>query len=424
MKELIAFLGDARIGVIRRDRSGRLTFEYDEEWRARRGAVPLSLSMPLAMSAHGNAVVAPFLWGLLPDNEVILDAWAKRFQVSARNPFALLRHVGQDCAGAVRFATPEDAETIARSNAGRVEWLDERAIGDRLRLLKRDVAAWRASTDAGQFSLGGAQPKTALLHDGKRWGLPSGRLATTHIIKPDVPGLEDHAHNEHFCLQLAAELGLPVAASKVHRFDGESAIVVARYDRVRVGRDVVRIHQEDLCQALSVHPTRKYENEGGPGAAAAMQLLASVSRAPTEDRTTFVQALGLNWVIAGTDAHAKNYSLLLGAGMTARLAPLYDIASVLPYDQFSLRRLKLSMKIGGKYRVLEIGARQWQKLSAEVGINEEALIALLRDLTRRLADLASTVRRQLRADGLKSALLNRLAERISARAVECAKAFD
>ena len=420
MSELVTLLGDNVIGAVRRDRSGRVTFVYDETWRRKRDAIPLSLSMPLAAAEHGHATVDAFLWGLLPDNERVLDAWAKQFHVSARNAFSLLAHVGEDCAGAVRFAEPDRAEPLARKGDGEVHWLDEKDIGNRLRALRADVAAWRSPGDAGQFSLAGAQPKTALLFDGKRWGVPSGRIPTTHILKPGVPGLGGHAENEHFCLALAAELGLPVVSSSIEHFDGEVAIVVERYDRVRDRKRVVRVHQEDICQALAVHPARKYEHDGGPGARSVVTLLRNSSRAPGEDVETFVQALAYNWLIAGTDGHAKNYSLLVGAASKVRLAPLYDIASALPYHDPQLRRLKLAMKIGGKYRIREVGVQEWRKLAADVGLDEDHVVSTVRDLAERIPDLSTSLLAHVREHGLTHDPIARLSDRACVRARECA----
>lgn len=420
MSELVTLLGDDVIGAVRRDRSGRVTFVYNETWRRKRDAVPLSLSMPLAAAEHGHATVDAFLRGLLPDNERVLDAWGKQFQVSARNAFSLLTHVGEDCAGAVRFAAPERAEQLAREGDGEVQWLDEKDVGHRLRALRADVAAWRSPGDTGQFSLAGAQPKTALLFDGTRWGVPSGRIPTTHILKPGVPGLGGHAENEHFCLALAGELGLPVASSSIEHFDGEVAIVVERYDRVRDDKRVVRIHQEDICQALAVHPERKYENDGGPGARAVATLLRTSSRAPNEDVETFVQALAYNWLIAGTDGHAKNYSVLLGAASKVRLAPLYDIASALPYQGPELRKLKLAMKIGDKYRIREVGLHEWRKLAADLALDEEHVLSKVSDLAERIPDLSSSLLAQVREAGLAHDAVARLADAASTRARECA----
>jgi serine/threonine-protein kinase HipA len=143
--------------------------------------------------------------------------------------------------------------------------LSEEDVAERLRALRADHSAGRSAQDTGQFSLAGAQPKTALLFDRKRWGVPSGRVPTTHILKPPTGEWDGHAENEHFSLQLAMTADLIVPNSTVSHFGNEIAFVVERYDRVRSGRQWLRIHQEDMCQALGIHPGRKYESEGGPG---------------------------------------------------------------------------------------------------------------------------------------------------------------
>lgn len=176
MTELLVVVADRRImGEIRRDRRGRLTFVYDDRWRSLDAACPLSLSMPLVVAEHEHARIAPWLWGLLPDNETVLDRWGQRFHVSPRNVFALLGAVGEDCAGAVQLVRPDRVDEVLRDGSRQVEWLTEADIAARLRLLRQDRAAWRMAGDAGQFSLAGAQPKTALLFDGQRWGVPYGR---------------------------------------------------------------------------------------------------------------------------------------------------------------------------------------------------------------------------------------------------------
>jgi serine/threonine-protein kinase HipA len=224
--ELVALLDGKEVGRVHRDARGRLTYVYSDEWRKAADAYPLSLSMPLGAKEHGRSVVEAFLWGLLPDNERVLDRWAARFQVSARNVFALISHVGEDCAGAVQFVTPERLSAIRSGEEAKVDWLDESDIAKRLQILRADHAAWRLPRDTGQFSLAGAQPKTALLLQNGRWGIPSGRLPTTHILKPPTGHLDGHAENEHVCLMLARSLGLPAAQSKVMRFGEEIAIVI------------------------------------------------------------------------------------------------------------------------------------------------------------------------------------------------------
>jgi serine/threonine-protein kinase HipA len=414
--ELILLLGDSDVGRLRRDRNGRVSLRYTPAWRAAPGAFPLSVSMPLALEEHGHASVDPFLWGLLPDNELILDRWARRFRVSARSAFALLTHVGEDCAGAVRFVTAERMAELPREERGAIEWLDDAGVAERLRLLRTDAAAWRTDRDHGQFSLAGAQPKTALALVDGRWGVPTGRLPTTHILKPGIPGLDAQAENEHFCLTLGRALGMPVAGSRIQRFQEETAIVVERYDRVTQGKRILRVHQEDTCQALRLHPASKYEAEGGPGARAIAALLRMHSRRPTEDVETLVDALAFNWLIGGTDAHAKNYSLLIGAEGRVRLAPLYDVASALPYEHLQVRKLKLAMKLGGTYRLWDIGRHQWSKLAGELDLEADAVVARARAKAEKIPDLAADLTRRLVAEGLGSPVLRRLDVEIRASA--------
>lgn len=239
MDELAVYMDGRQMGRLVQ-KGGRLAFTYSDEWRAAEGSYPLSTAMPLVSRDHGHKEVTAFLWGLLPDNEQVLQRWARRFQVSPRNPFALLAHVGEDCAGAVQFVTENRiSDFLNETGDNAVEWLSEKDIGRRLSALKQDAGAGRTPRDTGQFSLAGAQPKTALYYDGEKWGIPHGRMPTTHILKPPTDEFDGFAENEHLCLQLAAALGLPAARSTVETFDAATAIVIERYDRRRV-TDIVR----------------------------------------------------------------------------------------------------------------------------------------------------------------------------------------
>jgi serine/threonine-protein kinase HipA len=407
-EQLSVLLEGRVVGQLTRGAGRKLSFEYAEAWRSAVDAYPLSLSMPLAAARHEHRKVASYLWGLLPENPLVLDQWARQFQVSAADPFGLLAAVGEDCPGAVQFTPPERMSALLSSRRPQVEWLDDAQIGDRIRELRRNHGAWRSPSDTGQFSLAGAQPKTALLYDGQRYGVPAGRTPTTHILKPALPDLDGHPENEHLCLGLARSLGLPSASSSVRRFKGEVAIVVERYDRVRQGVRWHRIHQEDSCQALSVLPSAKYQSEGGPGATQVIELLRTYSSRAREDIQTFVDALLFNWLIAGTDAHAKNYSVLIGAGGQVRLAPLYDVASAYAYPRLNDHKLKLAMNIGGKYRIREIDRRRWQVFAREARVDEDAVIARAREMAASIPREFATLREQARRDGMKHPVLERM----------------
>jgi serine/threonine-protein kinase HipA len=166
--ELIAIIDGREMGRVTRDNRARLTLTYNEDWRTAENSYPLSISMPLALAQHANARIDPFLWGLLPDNQLVLDQWAQKFHVSARNAFSLISAVGEDCAGAVQFVRPERLEAILGAVPPEIGWLSEANIAQRLRALREDHSAWRIPRDTGQFSLAGAQPKTALLFENGR----------------------------------------------------------------------------------------------------------------------------------------------------------------------------------------------------------------------------------------------------------------
>lgn len=487
MTELLALLDGREVGTVRQER-GRLKFVYADAWRSAPGAYPLSLSMPLAAAEHPHAAIDPFLWGLLPDNDVVLTRWARRFHVSPRNAFALISHVGEDCAGAVQFARPERRQEFITSTPANVEWLTDADVATRLRALLADASAGRAPHDTGQFSLAGAQPKTALLFDGQRWGVPSGREPTTHILKLPTGGFDGHAENEHLCLALARALGLPAARSDVRQFEDVTAIVVERYDRVRIAELAVaqaalaaakaaeavmhaasnepgsaamtarvaaeavdaaasaqslsefsktthtyRVHQEDFCQALRVYPTKKYQNDGGPGPKQIIDLLRanasgaqrpkgrSISAAHDEDVSTFLDALILNWLIGGTDAHAKNYSILIGGGGLVRLAPLYDIVSIYGYPDVDPQKVKLAMRVGDQYRIRDIGLSQWRKLAADVRVDEDALIGRVHAMAAELPDRLADEVRNLRDAGLSHTVVATLANILPKRATRIAR---
>lgn len=194
-----------------------------------------------------------------------------------------------------------------------------------------------------------------------------GRAHTNAAVAPQDRtswlGVNDEGR---FSLAGARRLGLSAAMTTVQRFDDQTAIVVERFDRTSgAGPWLRRIHQEDVCQALSVDPLRKYQNEGGPGPVDMTRLINRVMPPSVAGAALrqLADALCLNWLLAGTDAHAKNYGLLL-AGAQVRLTPLYDVASALPYPDRQIQKLRLAMQTGGSYHLTPRTASFWELLDA------------------------------------------------------------
>lgn len=422
---LIALLDGVVVGTLTRaPKTAALGFSYERAWRNNPNAYPLTPTMPLVRETYAHEPVDLYLQGLLPDDGEVLVVLARRHQVAASDAFALLAAIGEDCPGAIQFVRPDRVDAVLRGDADGVVWLTHDNVAERLAALRLPGAPGRTETDIGQFSLPGRQPKTALLHDpqGDRWGVPTGRIPTTHILKPAPAGYDRIAENEHLCLGLARALGLPAAHSSVLRVGEEAAIVVERYDRLREadGR-LIRMHQVDMCQALGVSPKLKYEGEGGPTAPEIVAFLRERSANPGEDIDTFVRALGLNWMIHGTDAHARNYSALLGSGGALRLAPLYDLISALPYRrQHGDSKIRLCMSIGGETHAKSVGAEAWRAFTGAAELRwdhvREALVELAEATP---AALDEVVTAGIEQDGLDAAFTRTFQRDAEKRARRC-----
>jgi serine/threonine-protein kinase HipA len=420
VSELLILIEGTLAGRIHADKSGRLSLSYEEAWRASAQGYSLSVSMPLADVTYPQKSVWPHLWNLLPENPNVLQRWAQQYHVSAGNPSKLLAHVGADVPGAAQFIPPERLAEIQAEQHPTIEWINIDELRERLSQLRADISAVRRPGDIGKMSLPGAQAKTAFYRDPQthRWGVPGGRTPTTHIIKPCIPGFDGLVENEHLCQDIAARLGMPAARSFVLMLD-QPYIVVERYDRLppAPGTELPRrIHQEDVCQALGLMPTRKYQEDGGPGISQITTLIRRVSADPEADVERFLKANMFNWLIGGTDAHAKNYSFLIDAGDVIRLAPLYDLSSQLPYPDLITQRV--AMRIGDHYDIARVRLADWQNLARSCARNEEQVIGMLTDMARALPEVVSAAHAQARIDGLSERVVGPLAERLISHAGE------
>lgn len=394
------------------------TLEYASGWVASRQGRPLSLSLPFSPGnrAYRGDVVRAYFENLLPDSQAIRDRLARRFQSRTTDAFDLLAQVGRDCVGALQIlpddADPGDVRTI---NA---EPLDEAAVAQLIRA-SVDTTATGLSRDDDDFriSIAGAQEKTALLwHDGQ-WMRPHGATPTTHIFKLPMGlvgnmslDLSTSVENEWLCAQILAAYGLPVANCIPLVFEDQKVLSVERFDRrmAPTGNWLLRLPQEDMCQATGIPPHLKYEADGGPGVERIMGLLDG-SRHREQDRTDFFRSQLIFWMLCAPDGHAKNFSLALLAGGAYQLTPLYDVMSAYPLlgagpGTLSPFKVKLAMAVRSKnahWKMRDVLRRHWLEMGGRYGVvSPDGLDAeaIVDDLVARTPDVVNTVSKQLPAD--------------------------
>ncbi|KVN29650.1 toxin HipA [Burkholderia pyrrocinia] len=367
-----------RVGAWRIPARGDMELLYDAGWKQSAAGRPLSLSLPFGIgdAPLRGARVNHYFDNLLPDSDVIRRRLATRFGVPTLEPFDLLAALGRDCVGAVQLLGEDEAPTGVDRIDGAVLSDDDVA-----RLLDQAsgaaVGAWH--DDDFRLSLAGAQEKTALLfHDGK-WKRPHGATPTTHILKLPLglvgnkrADLTTSVENEWLCLAILRAFGLPVPDAEILTLGPHKVLSVTRFDRAlhRDGRWLLRLPQEDFCQALGVPPHLKYEAHGGPGVPDLVRILQR-SETAREDLDTLFAALIVFWMLAAPDGHAKNFSLRLLPGGRFRLTPLYDVMSIWPVEgdganQWSWHKAKLAMAVHGKrkhYAMRDITRRHFSAMA-------------------------------------------------------------
>ncbi len=377
MKELgVSLLGKVA-GQLVLKRNGNMQFRYRAGYSGR----AVSWAMPVREQAYPHALCRAVFGGLLIEGDS-RTAVASRLHVSAGNDFGLLAELGGDCAGALSFLPvgerlpelPSERPLGKADFDGLIESLPQRPLG--------------ADPKSGiRLSLAGAQSKLPLILRGNEFALPlNSAAATTHIVKPEparFPGLVD---NEHFCMQLASDLGLDVAPTRKGRTGGGIPfLLVTRYDRESKQEPVLRVHQEDFCQALGCPSDRKYQSEGGPSAADCFDLLREVSSRPAIDIPALWRALVLNWLIGNCDAHGKNFSILY-APDGPRLAPLYDLVSTTVFEELDRR---MAMRIGDALFTEEVRLGDWLILAEAAKISSQFARESLLDLASAIVAKAS-----------------------------------
>lgn len=352
----------------------RLT--YEPGWEARTSAFPISLAMPMRSGSFGADTVLPWLANLLP--EAHLSEIGQRLKVSPQDIIGLLLRLGRDTAGAFSIGEP------------RKDGNNFRVIPDKLSL-ERILNAlperpFLVGENGVSMSLAGVQDKLPVFVDADgRFAIAMDGTPSTHILKPDIRRLAGSVQNEALCMTLAGLCGLEVAEVTTGRAGARNYLLVKRCDRIEDGEGVVRrIHQEDFCQLLGLFPSGKYERSGfgTTGGASLRQMFNALATyvSPAE-RLRLRDAVIFNILVCNSDSHAKNYSVLIGAGGTAKLAPLYDIMCAAVYQQVDQ---SLPQEIGSKTNGNELHRKDWEAFAKVVGLSPVAT-------ARRVTELAMMV---------------------------------
>jgi len=393
---------------------GDMELEYAPTWLTSPRGRPISLSLPFNLNnevLRGDNV-AHYFEGLLPDSDAIRRRVAARFKTGSLEAFDLLAAIGRDCVGALQLLP--DGEVPAGVDRVEGVLLDEAAIE---RHLLETVTPGRLGSatdpdDDFRISLAGAQEKDAFLRWNGRWMKPRGATPTTHIFKLPLgliggrqADFTTSVDNEWLCLRIFKAFGLPTAQAEIATFGQQRVLVVERFDRLVAsnGMQLLRLMQEDFCQATGTSPLIKYENEGGPGLMAIFTL-AQQSLDAQRDLRTLMASQILFWMLRAPDGHAKNFSIQLQAGMAGRfrLTPIYDVMSALPVmgdgpNQWAPQEIKLAMALLGKnrhYHVHHIERRHFNNTAKKVGYGENAE-ALLDELIARTPGVVAQVQAEL-----------------------------
>jgi len=387
---LDVYLREQKIGRLRLDEKRRFVFQYNAVWINRQDAVPLSLRLPLRAEPYPDDLARPFLSNLLPEGE-IKRVIARRLQISENNDFAMLKSIGGECAGAVSMLPSGQTPTVKPGYRELKEEELHRVIID---LPRRPLMA---GEEGMRLSLAGAQNKLPIYMEGHRIFIASGNAPSSHVLKPPIKDLEDTVGNEAFCMSLAQSIGL-AAPMGVIRHGLDRLFIITRSDRSR-DRDgrLVRLHQEDFCQALGFLPEHKYESEGGPALPQCFGLLQEKSIRPAADRMALLRWTIFNFLIGNADAHGKNLAMLF-TDRGPCLAPFYDLICTQVYPDLTEKQ---AMKIGGENRPPWIQRKHWERLGKTVGIKPGFVLKTLQDMATSVMPSAQKL-----ADDFKKSVWN------------------
>lgn len=415
-RDLDIYLGDQRAGTLAQDDTGALTFLYTKDYLGTTKPQIISVSMPLRDQPYPDRITRPYFSGLLPD-ERARQRLASALGVSEGNAFGLLEIIGGECAGALSLYPTGQKPPVFDSIA--IEELTDKQLEAILEKLRSRPLL--GGEDGVRLSLAGAQDKLAVCVDGDAIGLAKGGRATTHILKPFIEALDGSVENELFCMRLAARMKISTPEVGMRTVGKIAFVLVERYDRVKhEDGEIVRIHQEDFCQALSIPPELKYEKEGGPGVARSLALIQSATARPGADRLTFIRRMIFHYLIGNADAHAKNFALLYRDNVPD-LAPAYDVLCTAAYPQIAK---DMAMAIGGRSIPDTIQLNHWLSIVPETKGAQGLLVKEVHEIASTIGAEADKLLQELHAEDVSNPVLSVIRKIIEKRSSQLLRVIE
>ncbi len=403
LKILSVRLNGKPVGQLEQTKEGKLKFQYED------GARQISLSMPVESKRFGNMPCEKYFGGLLPESEEAKKAIGKNFDANPKSTFSLLRAIGHDCAGAISFHDPEDPVVQDALLETKMKPLSEAELEKHIKELP--LKPLFMGVEGLRLSLAGVQEKAAVCVFEDKIAIPLAGTPTTHILKPSMSKYSGSVQNEYLCLRTATRLGLPVPDVKMSRAGKEDYLLVERYDRkFDEGKRIIRLHQEDFCQALGFR--EKYQRLGGPGFKDCFELLMK-TRIPVIGRDLLMRAAVFNYLVGNNDAHGKNFAILYDVDGNSRLAPFYDILCTQAYDELTN---DLCMKLGEHYDFKDIKESDWQVLCKTTGFSFPGLKKIISSLTEQVVVSVEEERNLLRKTEFDNPVLDKIVARVQQNA--------
>ena len=393
---LDVYFGSAKAGELHSTDNRGIVFSYSRDYLADKDVQSLSASLPLREKEFSQKECLPFFSGLLPEGDS-RKKLADYLHISETSTLRLLEALGGECAGLVTITAdtqPVLPQTEYALSPENYERLDDDRLADFIS--RMNIRPLIKADGKLRLSLAGAQEKIALARFDGEWHLPMNGAPSTHILKPAREGmLSTLAINEYTCMRLAKLLGLPAPTVDLAHIAGRDVLVEERYDRIRNGGSVRRLHQEDFCQALGIMSTAKYQNDGGPGIADILGAIRKHCSVPAVETQKFLRAVVFNYLIGNCDSHGKNYALLY-KGRATELAPLYDAVSTAIYPDLTD---KLSMKIGRHYEIGKVTHDDFSLLADTLGIKDMALRRIFGEFRSRAGKAFETLKSDEKISG-------------------------